>query len=728
MENIFIEFLPPWIETGMQPAFYDKESGTVLQQTARMYAKVNQLVASVNNQNATIDDYISKFNELHDYVYDYFENLDVQREIDKKLEQMSKTGELTNLIGEYVEEYVDPQINAQNTQINIIQDTVSGLSSFAPIPVSSISSMTDTSKVYVLTTDGKWYYYNTSTSTWTIGGTYQSASLGLNSVDFDNLTNRITKSVYGYSFDADSLGTFQEDYNNGSRNYSSPMLLKGGTTITVSEDFVTNYKWNLRRINPDNGLQVSSNIFSETTDTTYTLTSDEYCVFAWRPIDNAWNTTDYVVNRFHRINKSDITSILYFYPKEHVNTLIDIDVNQIYNSIFGSSARGGIRFLATPNRVGTSCFFKSKYDIKIRIKDNTNYDFGVVLWNVTDSDNYSAKSDSGWVSNIVYTVPAGEYFSFALRAKDDSDILNVTGIKDMFEFNSFADYKSTQDYINSQIAGIGDYYYSGEKLNFRYKIGYEKEDMFNTTLLTSSSQAIDTYGNYLVQLYNGGQLQIIDMTDGIETSRISGLGFQHGDACQFSNTFYDPDDVFPLMYITSDTTPGILYVLRISTLNRAEIIKSYQFPSSDGYYCGYVCDFDNNIVYSLGYKDNSFTSSTNNGTIISVYDLTDETLIDGTKYSLGLIERYEKPFIYGMQGMKFFNGMIYIVSSYNPAQVESTLKVYDPLRKLFITTFDNMPTDIKSHEVEDISFIKGTYSYEIVVATRAKYMKLTFSS
>ena len=41
MQNIFIEFLPPWVETGIQTAFYDKESGTVLQQTARMYAKVN---------------------------------------------------------------------------------------------------------------------------------------------------------------------------------------------------------------------------------------------------------------------------------------------------------------------------------------------------------------------------------------------------------------------------------------------------------------------------------------------------------------------------------------------------------------------------------------------------------------------------------------------------------------------------------------------------------------
>ena len=48
MENIFVEFLPPWVETGIQPAFYDKESGTVLQQTARMYARVNMLIRMFN--------------------------------------------------------------------------------------------------------------------------------------------------------------------------------------------------------------------------------------------------------------------------------------------------------------------------------------------------------------------------------------------------------------------------------------------------------------------------------------------------------------------------------------------------------------------------------------------------------------------------------------------------------------------------------------------------------
>lgn len=117
MQNIFIEFLPPWVETGLQPAFYDKESGTVLQQTARMYAKINELIASYNKFTEDITDqqvefedkidgivteYVGKFEELYTYVHDYFDNLDVQEEINNKLDAMEEAGTLQEIVAEYL--------------------------------------------------------------------------------------------------------------------------------------------------------------------------------------------------------------------------------------------------------------------------------------------------------------------------------------------------------------------------------------------------------------------------------------------------------------------------------------------------------------------------------------------------------------------------------------------------------------------------------------------------
>ena len=129
MENIFVEFLPPWVETGLQPAFYDKESGTVLQQTARMYNRVNMLIRMFNklskntkeeverfegvvndeieqfehDVNETVDEYIEKFTALKDFVDDYFENLDVQEEINNKLDDMLDAGTLQEIIIQYIQ-------------------------------------------------------------------------------------------------------------------------------------------------------------------------------------------------------------------------------------------------------------------------------------------------------------------------------------------------------------------------------------------------------------------------------------------------------------------------------------------------------------------------------------------------------------------------------------------------------------------------------------------------
>ena len=125
MNNIFVEFLPPWVETGIQPAFYDKESGTVLQQTARMYARVNMLIRMFNKLSKetkeTVEEYITKFNDLHDYVHDYFDNLDVQEEINNKLDQMVTDGTLGEIIEPYITAF-EAEIREQVSTIGDVND------------------------------------------------------------------------------------------------------------------------------------------------------------------------------------------------------------------------------------------------------------------------------------------------------------------------------------------------------------------------------------------------------------------------------------------------------------------------------------------------------------------------------------------------------------------------------------------------------------------------------
>lgn len=144
----------------------------------------------IKSQNTTIDNVESLYNAfttLKNYVDNYFENLDVQEEINKKLDEMAESGVLTNLIKNYVnpifnelENDVNNQIQAQNNNISNFRLELDEMNAKVesavdnnPIPVSSINDMTDTDRIYVLTTDGYWYYYNGTN--WVQGGIYQSS-------------------------------------------------------------------------------------------------------------------------------------------------------------------------------------------------------------------------------------------------------------------------------------------------------------------------------------------------------------------------------------------------------------------------------------------------------------------------------------------------------------------------------------------------------------------------
>lgn len=97
----------------------------------------------------------------------------------------------------YYDSKVKARISAeQNARISAdanLQSQVSGLAGGSPLVASSVSGMTDTTRVYVNTSDGKWYYYDGDS--WEIGGVYQSTALAEGSVDVINLTDNL-KTVY----------------------------------------------------------------------------------------------------------------------------------------------------------------------------------------------------------------------------------------------------------------------------------------------------------------------------------------------------------------------------------------------------------------------------------------------------------------------------------------------------------------------------------------------------
>ena len=191
----------------------------------------NEVIPTVNNNGEAVEELQTKYIELKDYVDNYFENLDVQEEINQKLDEMTEDGTLTNLIKDYVdplyqayEQEINETISLQNTtistrlgsqdteitnfknsvnsQLSTIDNKVESATSGSPAGIyATVSALTtadpDHDKIYLVENDGKWYYYDTNTTTWVAGGTYQSTGLSDANPVIANLRSEVRENAEG---------------------------------------------------------------------------------------------------------------------------------------------------------------------------------------------------------------------------------------------------------------------------------------------------------------------------------------------------------------------------------------------------------------------------------------------------------------------------------------------------------------------------------------------------
>lgn len=127
MRKYHIRPLPFWVLTDLQPAFYDSESGTVLQQMSRVYAKVQELLDSYNNFVREVNNYITEFENgiIEDFetfkncitktMNQYIESVDIKLALQDK-EISDSIAEQNNTIQEAID-YMKNNIIATTTNV-----------------------------------------------------------------------------------------------------------------------------------------------------------------------------------------------------------------------------------------------------------------------------------------------------------------------------------------------------------------------------------------------------------------------------------------------------------------------------------------------------------------------------------------------------------------------------------------------------------------------------------
>ena len=687
MENIFIEFLPPWIETGLQPAFYDKESGTVLQQTARMYAKVNEVVASVNQQNEKIAEYIEKFNQLHDYVYTYFDNLDVQQEIDNKLDEMYANGQLDLLFSKYVNDYVEET----NVRITELDNKVNSLNDLTPEVVSSTSAMTDHEKIYLNIGDGYWYYYNGST--FVQGGLYNS-----------DATDTAIKWWINH---------VASDYNNmldpttcakGSLTTSDGSFVAGGNTYWVSDyipidltktPIVADY-WHLCAILQDNELASMYKVIFYDSDKLKAgaITSpnpyinmkysshpeiDDFAYFRlqFKTADISWDDRYKIrlamygsagelnISRFTAVDnfgiKAGSIEATRLSENQYLNTKYTMFKNSImpfeisdfgYGSI--TTADGTENYSAT--RVNTSQIMRIPAGTSIVL---TN-DWTMLAFTYSDAGVYGGRFYSNWGDSIYFPIDINVRFAF-----QNTTLGNV----------------NTLDSIKNLISNIsvtksaGTFTYSGEKIVLKPSYGA------SNTALKNKGQDSACYNDNYITFGSNGYYEMYTMNGDLLKSS-TGLDqvatiAPHANSVCFGTEKYDSGDTYPLLYVNAYNAPGLpqgaCYVYRLlnnmtTSLQQTILIDFTSDPiwAGDGHsvrpYGNFIIDTDNNKLYAYVMIDSLSV------TRFFKFDLPE--LSDGATVHLtqaDIEDYFDIEWMYYMQGACYYNGKIYATCGFSTA-------------------------------------------------------------
>ena len=192
-----------------------------------LYCKVveylNNVIANENTVESNVQALYDAFVSLNTYVSDYFDNLDVQNEINNKLDEMATSGQLQIMVANIFSSLENQIQNVANGGPSGVFSTYSDL----------VATNPNHNRIYVVVQDGNWYYYNTSNNTWTSGGQYQGTEIADESITIVKL-DELLQSNFNVEYSSDiDLGAeyvgyikvennevvIQEDTNYRNRRY-----------------------------------------------------------------------------------------------------------------------------------------------------------------------------------------------------------------------------------------------------------------------------------------------------------------------------------------------------------------------------------------------------------------------------------------------------------------------------------------------------------------------------
>lgn len=249
---------------------------------------------------------------------------------------------------------------------------------------------------------------------------------------------------------------------------------------------------------------------------------------------------------------------------------------------------------------------------------------------------------------------------------------------------------------------------------------YSVGDAF-LTLTGGNYQGFAFYNGCIAQFQADDKVTIVSVNGETVAPQMYCKSY-HGQSAFFMNQFYQPSDVYPLLYVMGTYTTA--WINRVSN-NSTTLVKAIYIPTTSangGYKLGCAYNSENGHMYTLGYTQQNYETDDggNNKLIIAEWDLNTLTDNGDNTYTPLLISVVERDFIICIQGSCYHDGMIWASSGIGTG----ASKVY----AINPQTAEIMHTITLSNvEIEGCCWVNNDYLIVGQSPTNIAYKKVTFA-